>query len=139
MLDTEAWHYLSARISRGSITLALRDLSSKLVVEEQLPLAAEHPEPLLKRILTEVDQFFIRHQSKLERLTAIAITLPGMIDVQSGVVHRMPFYDVLEMPLGPALKPAPVCRFTCSTISAPGPWPRRCTAPRAAARTSFRW
>ena len=130
VLDTEAWHYLSARISRGSITLALRDLSSKLVVEEQLPLAAEHPEPLLKRILTEVDQFFIRHQSKLERLTAIAITLPGMIDVQSGVVHRMPFYDVLEMPLGPALKPAPVCRFTCSTISAPGPWPRRCTAPR---------
>ena len=104
VLDTEAWHYLSARISRGSITLALRDLSSKLVVEEQLPLAAEHPEPLLKRILTEVDQFFIRHQSKLERLTAIAITLPGMIDVQSGVVHRMPFYDVLEMPLGPALE-----------------------------------
>jgi transcriptional regulator of PTS gene len=90
--------------SRGSITLALRDLSSKLVVEELLPLAAEHPEPLLKRILTEVDQFFIRHQSKLERLTAIAITLPGMIDVQSGVVHRMPFYDVLEMPLGPALE-----------------------------------
>ena len=74
------------------------------MVEEQLPLAAEHPEPLLKRILTEVDQFFIRHQSKLERLTAIAITLPGMIDVQSGVVHRMPFYDVLEMPLGPALE-----------------------------------
>lgn len=104
VLDTEAWHYLSARISRGSITLALRDLSSKLVVEELLPLAAEHPEPLLKRILTEVDQFFIRHQSKLERLTAIAITLPGMIDVQSGVVHRMPFYDVLEMPLGPALE-----------------------------------
>ncbi|CVG74285.1 Making large colonies protein [Serratia marcescens] len=58
----------------------------------------------MKRILTEVDQFFIRHQSKLERLTAIAITLPGMIDVQSGVVHRMPFYDVLEMPLGPALE-----------------------------------
>ena len=27
-----------------------------------------------------------------------------MIDVQSGVVHRMPFYDVLEMPLGPALE-----------------------------------
>lgn len=103
VLDTEAWHYLSARISRGTITLALRDISSKLVVEEILPLAAEHPDPLLKRILTEVDQFFIRHQSKLERLTAIAITLPGMVDAISGVVHRMPFYDVEDMPLGPAL------------------------------------
>ncbi|MGA9618828.1 MAG: ROK family protein, partial [Serratia proteamaculans] len=58
----------------------------------------------LKRILSEVDQFFIRHQSKLERLTAIAITLPGMVDAISGVVHRMPFYDVEDMPLGPALE-----------------------------------
>lgn len=37
VLETEAWHFVSARISPGSITLALRDLSSKLVVEEQLP------------------------------------------------------------------------------------------------------
>lgn len=80
VLDTEAWHYVSGRISRGTITLALRDLSSKLVVEEQIPLPDRHPEPLLSRILNEVDQFFIRHQKKLERLTAIAITMPGIID-----------------------------------------------------------
>ncbi|HCC09529.1 MAG TPA: transcriptional regulator, partial [Atlantibacter hermannii] len=40
----------------------------------------------------------------MERLTAIAITLPGIIDTENGIVHRMPFYDVLEMPLGPALE-----------------------------------
>jgi transcriptional regulator of PTS gene len=34
VVETEAWHYLSMRISRGEIFLALRDLSSKLVVEE---------------------------------------------------------------------------------------------------------
>ncbi|WP_114195867.1 sugar metabolism global transcriptional regulator Mlc [Edaphovirga cremea] len=103
ILDTVAWHYLSARISPGSITLALRDLSSKMVVEEKLPLPAEHSLPLLDRILSEVDQFFIRHQSKLERLTAIAITMPGMIDATAGIVHRMPFYNVNEMAIGPAL------------------------------------
>ncbi len=58
VLDTEAWHYVSGRISRGTITLALRDLSSKLVVEEQIPLPDRHPEPLLSRILNEVDQFY---------------------------------------------------------------------------------
>jgi transcriptional regulator of PTS gene len=42
MVETEAWHYLSVRISRGEIHLALRDLSSKLVVEEQLELALQH-------------------------------------------------------------------------------------------------
>ncbi|WJY17028.1 ROK family transcriptional regulator [Pectobacteriaceae bacterium CE90] len=103
ILDTEAWHYLSIRISRNIITLALRDLSSKLVVEETVSLPTEHPQPLLNRILLEIDQFFIRHQKKLERLTAIAITAPGMIDSTTGIIHRMPFYDVEEMAIGPEL------------------------------------
>jgi transcriptional regulator of PTS gene len=104
MVETEAWHYLSVRINRGEINLALRDLSSKLVVEEQLALPQQDQQPLLERIIAHIDQFFIRHQQKLERLTAIAITLPGIIDTENGVVHRMPFYDVQEMPLGPALE-----------------------------------
>ncbi|MGL5243317.1 MAG: sugar metabolism global transcriptional regulator Mlc, partial [Kluyvera ascorbata] len=78
MVETEAWHYLSVRISRGDIHLALRDLSSKLVVEELLELALEDETPFLNRVLSHIDQFFIRHQKLLERLTAIAITLPGI-------------------------------------------------------------
>lgn len=104
VLDTQAWHYLSARISHNTITLALRDLSSQLVVEDNLPLPAEHPQPLLQRILQEIDRFFIRYQNRLERLTAIAITAPGMIDAATGIIHRMPFYDVKEMAIGPALE-----------------------------------
>lgn len=105
VVETEAWHYLSLRISRGEIFLALRDLSSKLVVEEAQELALKDDSPLLDRIISHIDQFFIRHQKKLERLTSIAITLPGIIDTENGIVHRMPFYeDVKEMPLGEALE-----------------------------------
>ncbi|MEI7188954.1 ROK family transcriptional regulator [Dickeya dianthicola] len=104
VLDTEAWHYLSVRISNQVMTLALRDLSGHLVVEELLDLPTEHPQSLLDRILAEIDQFFIRHQRKLERLTAIAITSPGMVDSSTGIIHRMPFYDVEEMAIGPALE-----------------------------------
>ncbi|AIR62063.1 sugar metabolism global transcriptional regulator Mlc [Cedecea neteri] len=103
MLETEAWHYLSIRLSRGEISLGLRDLSSKLVVEDAVDLPTNDPQPLLERIIFQVDQFFIRHQQKLERLTAIAITLPGIIDTVGGVIHRMPFYDVCDMPLGEVL------------------------------------
>ncbi|MCA6998885.1 sugar metabolism global transcriptional regulator Mlc [Dickeya solani] len=103
VLDTEAWHYLSVRISNQFMTLALRDLSGHLVVEERVDLPREHPQSLLDRILAEIDQFFIRHQRKLERLTAIAITSPGMVDSSTGIIHRMPFYDVEEMAIGPAL------------------------------------
>ncbi|MCW2473857.1 MULTISPECIES: ROK family protein [unclassified Symbiopectobacterium] len=104
LLDTDAWHYLSVRIGREEITLSLRDLSNSLVVEDCVNLPGDHPQPLLERILHEVDQFFIRHQRKLERLTAIAITSPGMVDAVAGVIHRMPFYAVEEMALGPALE-----------------------------------
>lgn len=104
MVETEAWHYLSVRISRGVIHLALRDLSSKLVVEEQLELALENESPFLNRVVTHIDQFFIRHQNLLERLTAIAITLPGIIDTENGIIHRMPFYDVTDVPLGGTLE-----------------------------------
>ena len=93
VVETEAWHYLSLRISRGEIFLALRDLSSKLVVEESQELALKDDLPLLDRIISHIDQFFIRHQKKLERLTSIAITLPGIIDTENGIVHRMPFYE----------------------------------------------
>ena len=102
MVETEAWHYLSIRISRGELHLALRDLSSALVVEEQLELALQHVQPFATRLLDHVDQFFIRHQKKLERLTAIAVTMPGIIE--HGIIHRMPFYeDVKDMPLGEIL------------------------------------
>ncbi|VDZ79054.1 Mlc transcriptional repressor of MalT (the transcriptional activator of maltose regulon) and manXYZ operon [Salmonella bongori] len=75
------------------------------MVEECLALPLTEATPLLTRIITHVDQFFIRHQQKLERLTSIAITLPGIIDTESGIVHRMPFYeDVKEMALGDALE-----------------------------------
>ncbi|GAB7262834.1 hypothetical protein DZS_24190 [Dickeya ananatis] len=58
VLDTEAWHYLSVRISNQVMTLALRDLSGHLVVEDKVDLPSEHPQPLLERILTDIDQFF---------------------------------------------------------------------------------
>ncbi|WP_436892623.1 sugar metabolism global transcriptional regulator Mlc [Siccibacter turicensis] len=104
MVETQAWHFLSVRINRGEINLALRDLSSQLVVEEQLDLPLENDTPFLDRIVNHVDHFFIRHQQKLERLTAIAITLPGVIDTERGIIHSMPFYSVQSVPLGEALE-----------------------------------
>ncbi|MTH46098.1 sugar metabolism global transcriptional regulator Mlc [Intestinirhabdus alba] len=104
IVETEAWHYLSLRISRGEIFIALRDLSGKEVVKECLALPLYAETPLLERIIVMVDEFFTRHQQKLERLTSMAITLPGIIDTVNGIVHSMPFYeDVKEMPLGRAL------------------------------------
>lgn len=103
ILDTLAWHYLAVRLHHGALTLTLRDLSSRALVEETSPLPDEAQQPLLTSLIDRVDAFFMRHQRKLERLTAIAITLPGLINAASGVVHRLPGYEVQEMPLGDTL------------------------------------
>ncbi|TCV99793.1 sugar metabolism global transcriptional regulator Mlc [Biostraticola tofi] len=97
--DTRAWHFLAVRISHGTLTLALRDLSSALVVEETLTLPVLAAESLMERLIAHIDQFFIRHQQQLERLTSVAVTLPGIIDAGAGIVHRMPWYDVHDLML----------------------------------------
>lgn len=131
VVETEAWHYLSLRISRGEIFLALRDLSSKLVVEESQELALKDDLPLLDRIISHIDQFYPPPE-KLERLTSIAITLPGIIDTENGIVHRMPFYeDVKRCRSARRWSSIPAFRFIFSMISAHGRWQRPCLVPHA--------
>lgn len=103
MLDTEAWHYLAIRINHGSLILALHNLSAKIIAEETIPLSLERDLPLLAILTHEIEQFFNRHHNKLERLSAIAVTLPGIINARAGVVHKMPFYDITDLPLAEIL------------------------------------
>ncbi|OON40403.1 transcriptional regulator [Izhakiella australiensis] len=103
VLDTRNWHYLALRIGNGELILALRDLSSRCIVEETQPLLLDDVRPLQFLIAEQIDAFFTRNQSKLERLTAIAITSPGMVNGSLGVIHRMPFYTVKDLALAPFL------------------------------------
>ncbi|WP_168395544.1 sugar metabolism global transcriptional regulator Mlc [Erwinia amylovora] len=104
VLDSQAWHFLSVRIGHGEIDIALRDLSTQLVAEQQLPLPAVAEEPLLARILQHIERFFILHQHRLERLTAIAFTLSGSINSRTGIVQHLPFYQADNLPLGPEME-----------------------------------
>lgn len=102
-LDTQAWHYLSCRVHYGYLTLALRDLSNQLIIEEQIDFPIDKNSSWLERFIYQIESFFTRHQKLLERLTAIAITMPGIIDATAGMVYKMPFYNEENVPLGPML------------------------------------
>jgi transcriptional regulator of PTS gene len=103
MLDTAAWHYLAIRINHDGLILALHDLSARIISEDSIPLPLKK-QPLLATLSHEIQQFFQRNHQKLERLTAIAVTLPGVISAKLGIVHSMPFYDITEMPLADILR-----------------------------------
>ncbi|MCW7762853.1 sugar metabolism global transcriptional regulator Mlc [Photorhabdus luminescens] len=99
-LDSEGWHFLCVSINLGSLILALRDLSSKLIVEDRLPLPINKKKSFLECIIDEIDAFFGRYQSRLERLTAISITINAIVDPIRGLIHSFPYYQVQELPIG---------------------------------------
>ncbi|MBS9437159.1 ROK family protein [Photorhabdus noenieputensis] len=99
-LDSESWHFLCVGINLGSLILGLRDLSSKLIVEDVLPLPVNQEKSFLDTIIDEIDAFFGRYQSRLERLTAISITINAIVDPTKGLIHSFPYYQVQELPIG---------------------------------------
>ncbi|MCC8465631.1 MULTISPECIES: sugar metabolism global transcriptional regulator Mlc [Photorhabdus] len=99
-LDSESWHFLCVSINLGSLILGLRDLSSKLIVEDVLPLPANKEKSFLDSIIDEIDAFFGRYQSHLERLTAISMTVNAIVDPTQGLIHSFPYYQVQELPIG---------------------------------------
>ncbi|MER2370679.1 ROK family transcriptional regulator [Photorhabdus laumondii] len=99
-LDSESWHFLCVSINLGSLILGLRDLSSTLIVEDVLPLPANKEKSFLDSIIDEIDAFFGRYQSRLERLTAISMTVNAIVDPTQGLIHSFPYYQVQELPIG---------------------------------------
>ncbi|MBI6550547.1 sugar metabolism global transcriptional regulator Mlc [Xenorhabdus lircayensis] len=103
-IDSEGWQFLCIRINKGSIVIGLRDLSSHLLVEEELPFSVLQGQSFLDCIVDEIDHFFFRHQSDLERLTAISITINAIVDPVNGIIHSSSYYDIQDIPLGTFLR-----------------------------------
>ncbi|WP_092509052.1 ROK family protein [Xenorhabdus mauleonii] len=99
-IDSEGWQFLCIRINKGSLVIGLRDLSSNLVAEDEQLFSVSQNESFLDSFADKIDNFFLRHQSHLERLTAISITINAIVDPINGVIHSSPDYNVKDIPLG---------------------------------------
>lgn len=103
MLDNEGWQFLSMRLGRGYLTLALHSLSSEILIQERHELTVVAQSALLTTVVDHVNAFFSRHQQTVDRVTSIAISLPGLVNSAQGTVIQMPHFEVDHMPLGPVL------------------------------------
>lgn len=102
----EGWQFLSIRLGRGYLTIALHELGGDILVEERQDIEVLHQDGVLQILLDEISSFFARHVSELDRITAIAVSLPGLVNTKQGIVLQMPHYDVHNLPLGPAIHEA---------------------------------
>lgn len=101
--NNSGWQFLSMRLARGYLSIALHELGGDVIVQSQVEIEELHQDDVLKRLILEIHRFFEQQSAQLERVTSIAITLPGLVHSESGVVLQMPYYDVERLELGPAV------------------------------------
>ncbi|MBW3696564.1 ROK family protein [Vibrio sp. T187] len=101
--NNEGWQFLSMRLGRGYLTIALHELGGDVLIDTKIDIHERDQEDVLARLLHEIDEFFQTYSEQLDRVTSIAITLPGLVNSEQGVVLQMPHYNVENLALGPEI------------------------------------
>ncbi|MDV5170652.1 ROK family protein [Photobacterium rosenbergii] len=100
-LTTESapFHSIAIRLGRNYIEQTIYDLSGKHIVGSAHPFHYANQQELIDGLLEHIRKFIADNQNVLRELVAFGITLPGLIDPESGVVEYMPHIDVDNLPL----------------------------------------
>ena len=100
-LTTESapFHSIAIRFGRNYIEQTIYDLSGKHIVGTAHPFHYTNQQELIDGLLEHIRKFIADNQNVLRELVAFGITLPGLIDPESGVVEYMPHIDVDNLPL----------------------------------------
>ncbi|OEE19296.1 sugar metabolism global transcriptional regulator Mlc [Aliivibrio fischeri] len=102
-VDNEGWQFLSLRLGRGYLTIALHSLGGEQLIEERQLIKEIEQDELLAKLLNEINVFFQKHSKILGRITSIAVSLPGLVISSQGLIIQMPHYNVKNLPLGPKI------------------------------------
>ena len=98
--NNEGWQFLSLRLGLGYLVLALHELGGEVLVDNKIDIHEIDQDDLLERLLFEIKDFFQTYSTMVDRVTSIAITLPGRVNSEQGIVLTMPHYHVKNLPLG---------------------------------------
>lgn len=101
--DNTGWHFLSIRLGKGYLIIALHELGGEVVADYKVDIEASEQDKLQQRILDEIEVFFAQHAHLVERMTSIAVTLPALVNFSEGVVLQMPHFNIQNLALGPAI------------------------------------
>ena len=101
--DNEDWQFVSMRLGRGYLTIALHELGGSVLIDTKIDIHEVEQDDVLARLLHETEEFFQTYADQLSRVTSIAVTLPGLVNAEQGIVIKMPHYNVKNLPLGPAM------------------------------------
>jgi N-acetylglucosamine repressor len=114
-----AFQFVSAKLGRGYLALSLYDLEGLELASYITDVTALEQQAVIELLFSEITAFIERNQELCTKLISIALTLPGLINPESGTVIYTPMYQIRDLPLGRMLKehfklPCYVCNDTRS-------------------------
>lgn len=98
------FHSVAVRLGRNNATIALYNLGGKALAEEHYSLPERTQQALEDSLLDAIARFIDAYSSKIRELIAIAVSLPGLVDPESGVVKYMPHISIGDWQLGQAIR-----------------------------------
>ncbi|MUH95482.1 ROK family protein [Aliivibrio fischeri] len=102
--ETSPFHSIAVRLGRDYIQLSLFDLSTKELASEYQEFHYSNQEHLLDGLKLLLEGFISKNQDTIKQLIAIGITLPGLVNPETGVVEYMPNTDVNKLLLADFIK-----------------------------------
>lgn len=97
----EKYHFQSIAIhlSRGHITLELYNLAGISLAQMNVALVKKTQIAIEAQLIECIESFLKRHKKQINKLIAIAIVLPGLLDTELGIVNSMPEISIINWQL----------------------------------------
>lgn len=88
------FHTVGVRLGRYDATIALYDLSGKLLIDAHYPLSEASQQAVEQKLIAAIEDFMALNQRRIKELIAISVILPGLVNPHNGIVHYMPHIKV---------------------------------------------
>lgn len=102
--ETAPFHSVAIRLGRDYIQTSLYDLSGMQLAHSYQPFLYQDQQQLLDGLIAHIRKFLADHQTKLKTLIAFGITLPGLVNPETGVVEYMPNITIEKLALADVIR-----------------------------------
>ena len=95
--EYKAFRAILISLGREHLTLAIMDLSTKLLKKEVFDLPAhQSPKEFEAFLFQHLEAFIQANQKRSSEFIAIGITVPGFVDMKSGMIEQVPHFELNE-------------------------------------------
>ncbi|MFT5879888.1 MAG: N-acetylglucosamine repressor [Moritella sp.] len=98
--EIDAFVFVSCKLGRNNLTIALHDIAGTKLKTQRKSLSTASESDVINDLLSELDAFINTQVTPAtQRLIAIAVTSPGLIDRESGTIVYLPKHNLKDIPL----------------------------------------